>query len=130
MFKFVTIYRRVDDEATLEAFFSQVHLPLSEKLPGLIKSEVSRIMAKPGGESRFHLMYELYFESRDWFDRALFTETGQELMAALKPWADAKIITWFYAEPFEEETGQGSAFFDRETVGYVAPRRRAAAEEE
>jgi hypothetical protein len=46
-------------------------------------------------------------------------------MAALKPWADAKIITWFFAETFEEETGQGSAFFDRETAGYAAPRQRA-----
>lgn len=130
MFKFVTIYRRVDDEETLEAFFSQVHLPLAEKLPGLIKSEVGRVEGKPGGDSRFHLMYELYFESRDWFDRALFTEAGRELMAALKPWAEAKIITWFYSDAYEEETGGGSAFFDRETAGYVAPRRRAAQEEE
>lgn len=130
MFKFVTIYRRVDDEETLESFFSQVHLPLAERLPGLIKSEVGRVAAKPGGESRFHLMYELYFESRDWFDRALFTEPGQELMAALKPWAEAKVITWFYADTFEEETGQGSTFFDPETAGYVAPRQRAVEEEE
>ena len=63
MFKFVTIYRRVDDDNALEMFFSSTHLPLAEQLPGLLKSEVSRISGKPGGPSRYHLMYELYFET-------------------------------------------------------------------
>lgn len=101
-FKFVTIYRRVDDEQALEEFFSGTHLPLAEMLPGLVKSEVSRIGGKPGGESRFHLMYELYFESRDAYLRAIASETGQALVQALAPWGEARIITWFYAESFEE----------------------------
>ena len=103
MFKFVTIYRRVDDEEVLEDFFSHRHLQLSEKLPGLQKSEVSRVMGRPGGESRFHLMYELYFHSAKDFFHALNSDAGRELMGALKEWADAKLITWFYADTFEEE---------------------------
>lgn len=101
-FKFVTIYRRVDDEPALETFFSGTHLPLAEKLPGLVKSEVSRISGKPGGESRFHLMYELYFDSREAYLQALASEPGQALVRALTPWGEARIITWFYAESFEE----------------------------
>ncbi|MCI0395865.1 MAG: EthD family reductase [Chloroflexi bacterium] len=103
MFKFVTIYRRVDDDMALESFFSSTHLPLAEQLPGLLRSEVSRVTGKPGGQSRFHLMYELYFESQDVFQQALFSEPGRELMKALAPWGEARIITWFYAESFEEE---------------------------
>ncbi|NLF64295.1 MAG: EthD family reductase, partial [Chloroflexi bacterium] len=71
MFKFVTIYRRVDDMVALEEFFSGTHLPLAEQLPGLLRSEVGRIRGKPGGNSRFHLMYELYFASEEAFLRAL-----------------------------------------------------------
>lgn len=104
MFKFVTVYRRVDDEDALEAFFSSVHLPLAEQLPGLVKSEVSRVTGKPGGESRFHLMYELYFESQDVYYRALGSDPGIKLMAELKRWSDASLITWFYSQSFEEET--------------------------
>lgn len=104
MFKFVTIYRRVDDENALEKFFSNTHLQLAEQLPGLIKSEVSRVIGKPGGESRFHLMYELYFESGPVFFKSLGTEPGQKLMAALKEWSDANLISWFYAQSFEEAT--------------------------
>lgn len=102
MFKFVVLYRRVDDEAALETFFSQTHLPLAEQLPGLLKSEVSRVTGKPGGESRFHLTYELYFADRRAFEQAWLTETGVALLTALKPWADARLLTWFFADAYEE----------------------------
>ena len=103
MYKFVTLYRRVDDEDALEAFFSQTHLPLAEQLPGLARREVSRISHKPGGgESRFHLMFELYFDSRISFEAAMVTPIGVQLIAALTPWAEAKIITWFFADSFLE----------------------------
>jgi len=102
MYKFVTLYRRVDDEQILEDFFSQTHLPLAEKLPNLIQREVSRITQKPGGESRFHMMFELYFQSKKSLEAAMITPIGIELIEALKPWAEAKIITWFFAESFSE----------------------------
>ena len=104
MYKFVTIYRRVDDMDMLEQFFSTVHLQLAEQLPGLQKREVSRVTHKPGArESRYHLMFELYFASEDSFQAAMRSPVGSQLVAALKPWSDAKIITWFFAESFAEE---------------------------
>lgn len=102
MYKFVTLYRKVDDEEKLERFFSETHLPLAEALPGLLKSEVSRISSKPGGQSRFHLMYELYFADEDAFRRSLISEEGMALFNALIPWTEAKIVTWFYAEAWAE----------------------------
>ena len=103
MFKFVTIYRRVDDADALETFFSETHLQLAEQLPGLVKSEVGRVSGKPGGESRFHLMYELYFESEADFQQALSSEVGLKFIQALTPWAEARLITWFYAAAYEED---------------------------
>ncbi|MDX1662777.1 MAG: EthD family reductase [Candidatus Promineifilaceae bacterium] len=102
MFKFVTIYRKVDDEEALEAFFARTHLPLAEQLPGLIKSEVTRVAGKPGGESRFHLLYALTFESQIAFRRAVASEPGLLLIQALKPWDEAGIITWFFGTGYEE----------------------------
>lgn len=102
MFKFVTMYRKVDDELALESFFAETHLQLAEQLPGLLKSEVSRVSGKPGGQSRFHLVYELYFATPEDFYRALASEPGRYLMAALTEWAEAKLITWYYADCFEE----------------------------
>ena len=102
MFKFTTIYRKVDDDDQLEAFFSSTHLRLAEELPNTEKIEISRVIRKPGGQSRFHLMVEVYFPDEDHFLVALASEPGVELVRALKPWADAKIITWYFAESFEE----------------------------
>ena len=89
----------------LTRFFQRRSLQLAEQLPGLIKTEVSRVTAKPGGQSRFLMMYEMYFDSAETFHAALLTEPGLELIAALKPWSDKKLITWFYADTFEEESG-------------------------
>lgn len=102
MFKFTTLYRKVDDEQKLEDFFSGTHLPLAEQLPHLRKREISRIVRKPGGQSRFYLMVELYFESEATFQQAIVSETGARLLQALTPWAEARLITWFFAESFAE----------------------------
>ena len=103
MFKFVTIYRRVEEEMALEEFFSSQHLRLAEQLPGLRRREVSRVTGQPGGESRYHLMFELYFASQADLEEALVSPAGLQLAQALTPWAEAKLITWFFAEAFEEE---------------------------
>jgi uncharacterized protein (TIGR02118 family) len=103
MFKFVAIYRRVDDEDALEQFFNNYHLKLGEQLPGLTKVEISRVRGKPGGESRFHMMVELYFDSAERWEKSLISDAGLELIEALKQWDDAKLITWFYADVWIEE---------------------------
>jgi uncharacterized protein (TIGR02118 family) len=103
MFKMVILYRRADDEPAVDAFFSQVNLPLAERLPGLVKSEVSRVTGKPGGQSRYYLMYELYFDSLETFATALISPAGKELMPQLLAWTEARLITWFYAESYEGE---------------------------
>lgn len=104
MFKLVTLYRRVDDEQKVDKFFSHTHLPLAEQLPGLLKTEVTRISGKPGGgQSRYYMSYELYFETYEAYQKAMFSEPGKLLVRALTPWWDAKIITWFYATSFEED---------------------------
>jgi len=102
VFQFTTLYYRVDDEEMLENFFSSTHLQLAEQLPGLVKSEVSRISGQPGGESRFHMAYSLYFATKQSFYLSLASGAGIKLMRALTPWAEARLIVWYYADVFEE----------------------------
>ena len=102
MFKFVCIYRQVDDPSVLDDFFSSTHLQLAEQLPGLVRTELNRVAGKPGGQSRFYLMYSLYFGNDKVFEHALASQPGQQLMAALKPWADEKLISWFYSDAAEQ----------------------------
>ncbi|HEY1407866.1 MAG TPA: EthD family reductase [Promineifilum sp.] len=107
MYKFVVIYNRVDDEAALETFFAGTHLALVEQLPGLRRLEVSRVASQPLGRSRFHLMVEAYFDDEVSMQQGLTSEPGIALMNALRPWADNRLITWFYANAFEEAKNPG-----------------------
>jgi len=100
MFKFVVIYHRVDDEGLLEEFFANTHLPLTEQLDGLRRFEVSRVISQPFGGSRFLLMVEAYFDHEEDWLQAQRSQAGVALMNALKPWAEDRLITWFYAESF------------------------------
>lgn len=102
MHKFVVVYYRVDDETALEHFYSTTHLPLLEQLPGLVKLEVSRVLGQPTGQSRFHLMVEAYFENENAQRLALLTPAGLQMMDALRVWADAKLLIWYYADSFAE----------------------------
>lgn len=110
-FKLTTLYRQVDDLKKLDDFFNHTHLPLAEQLPELLKSEVTRINGKPGSlQSRFHLMYELYFESEAAYLASFATEEGMALVQALMPWEEAKLITWFYGEPFGETAEERASY--------------------
>ncbi|MFO7662029.1 MAG: EthD family reductase [Chloroflexota bacterium] len=102
MYKFVVIYYQVDDSNLLEDFFSGTHLRLIEQWPGLQMLEISRITGQPTGQSRFHLMVEAYFENETAMRVAQLSETGRELMEALRTWADERLIAWFYADSFSE----------------------------
>jgi uncharacterized protein (TIGR02118 family) len=105
MYKFVVIYYRVDDENALESFFTGTHLPLVESLPGLRRLEIGRVTGQPLGQSRFHLMVEAYFDDEEAWHEAQLSPPGVALMNALRPWADERLIAWFYADSFTEARG-------------------------
>lgn len=103
MYKLVVIYYRVDDETALEGFYAGTHLPLMESLPELRRVEVSRVTGRPGGQSRFHLMVEAYFDDQAALEQALLSDSGRAMMEALRPWSENRLLAWFYAEAFTED---------------------------
>ncbi len=72
MIKLVVLYRKPADVAAFDKYYNETHTPLARKLPGLKKLEVCRFFGSPGGEPKFYLMAEMYFESKD----ALFAALG------------------------------------------------------
>ncbi len=103
MYQFVVIYYRVDDESALEEFFTNTHLPLVEALPGLRRLEIGRVLGQPSGASRFHLSVVACFENEAAFRAAQLSQPGVALMNALRPWAENKLIAWFYVDSFAED---------------------------
>ncbi len=81
MVQFVALYKKPSDVAAFERHYKEIHTPLARKVPGLKKLEVSHITGSPGGDPKFYMMAELYFESKDAMMAALNSEEG---MAAAK----------------------------------------------
>lgn len=103
MYQFTVIYYRVDDENALEEFFTGTHLPLVEALPGLRRLEIGRVLGQPLGASRFHLTVVASFENEAAFRAAQLSQPGVALMNALRPWAEERLIAWFYVDAFGED---------------------------
>lgn len=77
MVKLVALYKKPADVAAFEKHYAEVHAPLAKKMPGLKRFELSRPFGAPGGEPKFHLMAELYFEDKEAMFVSLQSDEGK-----------------------------------------------------
>jgi len=97
MVKLVALYRKPADTADFDKHYFDVHIPLVQKFPGLRKLEVTRVTGAPIGESKFHLVAEMYFDSRESMDAALASPEGKAVTRDILSFA-ADVITVFHGE--------------------------------
>lgn len=97
MVKLVAIYRKPEDVEAFDKHYFEVHAPLAEKMPGLLKMEVSKIVGSPAGESDLHLMAEMYFESKEAMMEALSSPEGRASGKDLRGFA-GQIVSMHFAE--------------------------------
>lgn len=77
MVKLIAIYSKPSDVAAFETHYREVHTPLARKLPGLRKLEISRAAGAVGGEPRYHMISEMYFDDMPALKAALKSPEGQ-----------------------------------------------------
>jgi uncharacterized protein (TIGR02118 family) len=75
--KLVALYKKPADVAAFEKHYREIHTPLAKKMPGLRKLEVSYFTGSPGGEAKFHMMAELYFDTQEAMQSALNSPEGK-----------------------------------------------------
>jgi uncharacterized protein (TIGR02118 family) len=97
MTKLVALYRKRDDMVEFDKHYESIHTPLVKKYPGLRKLEITRITGAPIGESKYHLMAEMYFENREAMEAALASKEGKAVARDLMGFA-ADIVTVFMGE--------------------------------
>lgn len=97
MIKLIALYRKPSDPGEFDRHYFDVHLPLIRKFPGIRNIEVTRVTGAPIGEAKFHLVAEMYFDSRDAMDRALASPEGKAVTRDIMSFA-ADIITVFHGE--------------------------------
>ena len=81
MVKLIALYKKPADVSAFETHYKEIHTPLAKKMPGLKKLAVCRFTGSPGGEPKFYMMAELYFDTKEAMMSAL---AGPEGKAAAK----------------------------------------------
>ena len=97
MIKLVALYRRPPDHVAFDSHYDTVHIPLVREYPGLVRLEVTRITGAPIGDTKYHLMAEMYFADKAAMDAALASREGKVVARDLMGFA-ADLVTVFYGE--------------------------------
>ncbi|MFI5144075.1 MAG: EthD family reductase [Ignavibacteria bacterium] len=88
MVKLIALYRKPADTEMFEKHYFEVHLPLVNRIPNLLKAEVSRLKGFAGQENKYYLMAEMYFEDIDKMNEGMASPegkaTGKDLMSFAK----------------------------------------------
>lgn len=92
MAKLIALYQKPTDVKAFEDHYSSTHIPLAKKIPGLKSIEVSTgAINTPQGESSYHLVAMLDFDSLQDLQRGLASPEGQAAAGDLANFAQAGV---------------------------------------
>lgn len=77
MVKLIALYKKPADVEAFERHYREIHAPLAKQMPGLQRFELSHMTGSPGGEAKFYMMAELYFETKEAMFAALGSDEGK-----------------------------------------------------
>ena len=100
MVKLIALYRKPSDVESFDKHYYDIHLPLIRKTPGLRKLEVTKITGAPLGETPYHVMAEIYFDSVDAMNAANASPESRAAAKDLMSFA-ASVVILFIGEVVE-----------------------------
>ena len=72
MHKLIVMYKKPADPAAFEKYYSEVHLPLAKRIPGLARLVVNRgVVPSWGAPPEYYLIAELHFKDEATFEAAM-----------------------------------------------------------
>ena len=84
----VVMYKTPKDAAAFDKHYSETHIPLAKKIPGLRKYEISQgPVATPAGPSGLHLVATLYFDNLADIQKAFASTEGKAAAADVQKFA-------------------------------------------
>lgn len=87
MVKLTVLFGHPQDPEAFEEYYTSQHLPLAAKIPNVQRFESGRVRAVDGGESPYHRMAEMGFESAERLAEAVSSPEGQAANADLANFA-------------------------------------------
>jgi len=89
--KLTALYKKPGDPQEFDRYYKEVHTPLANKMPGLKKLEVAKVLGSPGGECEYHLVANLYFDNMDALKSAMGSEEGKAAARDVKNFANGLV---------------------------------------
>ncbi|MCA1823832.1 MAG: EthD family reductase [Mycobacteriales bacterium] len=102
MVKYVALYRTPDDTTGFDENYFGTHVPIVNRTPGLVRSEIARVVRTVVGDPAYYVMAELYFTDYDAMRAAFKTEPWQESGANLQSWGGMELVTMFTAQVVDD----------------------------
>ena len=91
MTKLVALYRTPPDKELFDKMYFEEHLPLVDKMPGLKKTEITRLKSL-GGEEKYYLQAEMYFDDIDALNASMASPEGKAAASNLMSFAKELVI--------------------------------------
>lgn len=101
MFKMVALFRKPENTEEFDKYYFETHIPLTEKIPGLRKVEITKFTGSPMGESPYYLMCEMFYDSFDAFKEASKTDESKASGRDVMKFA-GDIVTFMFGEEVNE----------------------------
>jgi uncharacterized protein (TIGR02118 family) len=90
VYQLTVLYHHPEDPAAFDKHYDEVHAPLANKLPGLLRYTISRPVPGPdGSKPAYHLVAVLDFEDEAAFGAGMGSEAGQAAAADMGNFAQA-----------------------------------------
>jgi len=78
MIKLIALYKQPKDKEAFDEHYFNVHGPITEKIPGLQRMEVTKIVGTPmGKESEFYILCEMYYENQEALQAGMRSAEGK-----------------------------------------------------
>ncbi|RST75103.1 EthD family reductase [Siminovitchia acidinfaciens] len=101
MFKMIALFKKPENTEEFDKYYFETHIPLTEKIPGLRKVEITKFTGSPMGESPYYLMCEMYYDSFEAFKDSSKTEESKASGKDVMKFA-GDIVTFMFGEEVNE----------------------------
>ncbi|HWI47066.1 MAG TPA: EthD family reductase [Rummeliibacillus sp.] len=78
MAKLIALYKKPEDQIAFDKHYNEVHVPITEKIPGLREMKVTKFSVTPmGKEAPYYLMCEMFYDSQEDLKNGLRSAEGK-----------------------------------------------------
>lgn len=92
MTKLIALYKKPEDVEMFEKRYFEQHVPLVDKMPGLVKTEITKLKSLGDVENKFFLQAEMYFENQDALNSAMASDEGKAAAKDLMSFAKDYVV--------------------------------------